>query len=134
MAVERFNPAGVAEVPGVSLVAVGTGSRLVAVAGQVGRDLDGNFADGLSAQFALALANLSLALKAAGASMADLLKMTVYIVGWREELAGDLLEGAMAFAETGEVVDPPAAWTLVGVHSLYDPACLVEVESLAVIA
>ena len=133
MAVRVFNPEGITEVPGVSLVAVGTGSRLVAVAGQVGRDVDGVFADGLSAQFAKAMSNLSIALASAGASTTDILKMTVYIVGWREELAGDLLDGALAFAEAGGVIDPPSAWTLVGVQALYDHRCLVEVEALAVL-
>ena len=133
MAVQRFNPEGVAEVPGVSLVAVGTGSRVVAIAGQVGRDPEGAFADGLSAQFSRALSNLSIALGAAGASMSDVLKATVYVVGWHEELTGELLEGAAAFAEAGGVVDPSPTWTLVGVQALYDPRCLVEVEALALL-
>ena len=133
MAVRVFNPEGVAEVPGVNLVAVGTGTQLVAVAGQVGRDLAGDFAQGLSAQFAKALSNLDIALAAAGASTTDVLKMTVYVVGWREELGGELLEGALAFAEAGGVVDPARAWTLVGVEALYDHRCLVEIEALAVL-
>ena len=133
MAVRVFNPEGIAEVPGVSLVAVGMGSRLVAVAGQVGRDLDGTWANGLAAQFAKALSNLSIALASAGASTTDVLKMTVYVVGWREEMGGALLEGAVSFAEAGGVIDPPSAWTLVGVHSLYEDRCLVEVEALAML-
>jgi enamine deaminase RidA (YjgF/YER057c/UK114 family) len=59
--------------------------------------------------------------------------MTVYVVGWREELAGDLWQGAIAFAEQGGAIDPPAAWTLVGVQALADPRCLVEIEALAVL-
>jgi enamine deaminase RidA (YjgF/YER057c/UK114 family) len=131
--VEVFNPAGIAEVPGVSLVAIGRGSRLVGVAGQVGRELDGSFAEGLAAQFAKALSNLAIALGAAGASTTDVLKMKVYVVGWHEELGGDLLEGALAFAEAGGVIDPPSAWTLVGVQSLFDHRCVVEVEALAIL-
>ena len=104
MAVQLFNPEGVAEVPGVSLVAVGTGSRLIGVAGQTGRDVQGNFAEGLAAQFTKAMSNLGLALASAGASQSDVLKMTVYVVGWREELAGELWAGALAFAEQKRVV------------------------------
>jgi enamine deaminase RidA (YjgF/YER057c/UK114 family) len=133
MAVQVFNPEGIAEVPGVSLVAVGTGSRLVAIAGQVGRDLDGTWAEGLAGQFAKALSNLSIALASAGASAADVLKMTVYVVGWREEMGGALLEGALSFAEAGEIIDPPAAGTLVGVQSLYEDRRLLEVEALALL-
>ena len=133
MSVQLFNPEGIAEVPGVSLVAVGTGSRLIAVAGQTGRDVEGNFAAGLAAQFTKALSNLGVALTSAGASQSDVLKMTVYVVGWREEFAGALWEGALAFAEQGGVIDPPAAWTLVGVQALADPRCLVEIEALAIL-
>jgi enamine deaminase RidA (YjgF/YER057c/UK114 family) len=130
--VQLFNPEGIAEVPGVSLVAVGTGSRLVAVAGQVGRDLDGNWAEGIAGQFAK-LSNLSIALAAAGGSTTDVLKMTVYVVGWREEMGGELLEGALAFGAAGGSIDPPSAWTLVGVQALFDHRCLVEVETLAML-
>jgi enamine deaminase RidA (YjgF/YER057c/UK114 family) len=111
----------------------GTGSRFVAIAGQVGRDLDGTWAEGLGGQFAKALSKLSIALASAGASAADVLKMTVYVVGWREEMGGALLEGALSFADAGGLIDPPAAWTLVGVQSLYEDRCLVEVEALALL-
>jgi enamine deaminase RidA (YjgF/YER057c/UK114 family) len=131
--VRVFNPEGIVEVPGVSLVAVGTGSRLVAVAGQVGRDVDGTWTEGLVAQFAKALSNLSIALASAGASTTDLLKMTVYVVGWREDMGGALLEGAVSFAEAGGIIDPPSAWTLVGVQGLYEDRCLVEVDALAML-
>jgi enamine deaminase RidA (YjgF/YER057c/UK114 family) len=131
--VRVFNPEGIAEVPGVSLVAVGTGTRFVAVAGQVGRDLDGTWAEGLAAQFAKALSNLSIALASAGASTTDVLKMTVYVVGWREDMGGALLEGAVSFAEAGGIIEPPSAWTLVGVQALYEDRCLVEVEALALL-
>ena len=30
-------------------------------------------------------------------------------------------------------VDPPRAWTLVGVEAFYDHRCLVEIEALAVL-
>jgi hypothetical protein len=43
MPVELVNPEGIPAVPGVSMLSVGTGSRLVAVAGQVGRNLDDSF-------------------------------------------------------------------------------------------
>lgn len=133
MTVELSNPEGVAEVPGVSLVAIGSGSRLVAIAGQVGRRLDGSFEDGLAAQFAQALANTEIALTSAGASTTDVLKMTVYVVGWREDMGGELLDGALLFAQRRGVEDPPWAWTLVGVQSLYEDRCLVEIETLAIV-
>ena len=133
MTVRVFNPEGIVEVPGASAMAVGTGSRLVAVAGQLGCDVDGVFVEGLSAQLAKALSNLDIALAAVGGSTVDVLKMTVYVVGWREDRGGELLEGALAFAEAGGVVDPPRAWTLVGVEALYDHRCLVEIEALAVL-
>jgi enamine deaminase RidA (YjgF/YER057c/UK114 family) len=91
MAVQLFNPEGIAEAPGVSLVAVGTGSRLIAVAGQTGRDLEGNFADGLAAQFTKALANLGVALASAGASSSDVPKVTVFVAVNRDSCVGRLV-------------------------------------------
>jgi enamine deaminase RidA (YjgF/YER057c/UK114 family) len=135
MSVELINPAGVPTVPGVSMAAVRTGSRVIAIAGQVGRNLDDSFEDGLAAQFAKALSNLDVAMAAVGATGADLLKMTVYIKDWHVGMTDELVEGAMTFAASaGRPVNLERAWTLVGVTSLYDPRCLVEVDAMAIIA
>jgi enamine deaminase RidA (YjgF/YER057c/UK114 family) len=76
---------------------------------------------------------IPIAFTSAGASTTDVLKMTVYVVGWREAMGGALLEGAVSFAEAGGTIDPPSAWTLVGVQALYEDRCLVEVEALALL-
>jgi enamine deaminase RidA (YjgF/YER057c/UK114 family) len=66
---------------------------------------------------------------------AELLKLTVYIKDWHVDMTDALINGATAFAAASEQpVNLEPAWTLVGVASLYDPRCLVEIEAMAIIA
>ena len=48
-------------------------------------------------------------------------------------MGDEFVAGAIAYAEAGGVLDPPPAWTLVGVTSLYDPRCLIEVDAMAIL-
>ena len=103
----------------------GSGPKTVYLSGQVGRP-----GDSLSAQAAQVYTNLSRRLEAAGGSLADLLKATVYIRGYRDEdlqVLGPIRE-AHGFTD-GRA---PAS-TLLGIQSLYSSEAAIEVEGVAVI-
>lgn len=88
--VERINPPELASpVRDVySQIAVGRGSAVVAIAGQVALDPDGHLVGpgDHGAQAEQAFRNLRLALEAIGWGPADLLKNTIHVVGHRPEL------------------------------------------------
>ena len=115
-----------------SQVVVTEGSRLriVAVSGQVGVDAQqrvcGN--GSLEAQLDGAFRNLQVALSAANCSAADLVKITIYVVGYTPEKAMPIQE-----AVRRHLGDPPfPACSLVGVQALARPEFQVEVEALAI--
>lgn len=96
------------------------------VSDQVALDADGNVvaAGDPVGQARQAFLNLRAALEAAGASPADLAKITWYVVGYRPELLPEL-----AAARTEVLGDQLPASTLIGVQALAQPAYLVEVEA-----
>lgn len=129
VAIERINPAGLAPPSGFTHAVSVTGARLVFLAGQTGQDSRGEIvAGGVVAQFGRALANLLAALRAAGGRPAELVSLTVYVVD---------VDGYRAHArEIGEVWRALAgrdypAMALIGVHRLWDPAALVELQGVA---
>jgi enamine deaminase RidA (YjgF/YER057c/UK114 family) len=131
MTIEYLNTPGVPEPQGFTHVSIARGERIIHVAGQVGQDENGEMVPGgLAAQTERALLNLGRALEAAGAGESDIVKVTVYVVGWEpsmfEELAAGL--GAAQAARPG----PEVPVTLIGVHSLFQPDMLVEIEGVAV--
>ncbi|MEU3644130.1 RidA family protein [Lentzea sp. NPDC034063] len=109
-------------------VAVASGSKTIYLAGQVAWDA----APDLALQTEQAYVNVHTALKAAGASFKDLVRVRVYVVGWTQDKMPELLKGIEnARARVGETATPPA--TLIGVASLDVPEHLVEIEATAVI-
>lgn len=131
MTIEYLNTPGVPEPQGFTHISIARGERVIHVAGQVGQDENGDIVPGgLAAQAERALLNLGRALEAAGASESDLAKVTIYVVGWEpsmfEQLAAGL--GAAQAARPG----PQVPVTLIGVHSLFQPDMLVEIEGVAV--
>ena len=109
---------------------VTSGRRIVFVSGQVSQDADGKLvAPGdFAAQARQAYGNLRIALKAAGATPADVTKLTTYIVGYKPELRPLVAEARATLFRAGEL---PAS-TLVGVQALAEPGFLIEVEAIAV--
>lgn len=134
MSIELINPPGIPEPLGYAQVGVATGSRTVYVSGQVARTADGSHVGpgDLAAQVEQAYVNLLAALAGAGATYADVAKVTVYVVDLTEEKLGPFVEGAMRVAET-HGIDPTKPMTMVGVTSLAEPDLLVEVEAIAVL-
>ncbi len=104
--------------------------KLVFISGQVGWDAEMKLAGAdLSKQARQALANLAIALRAAGASTSDLTMLRTYIVGYKPEYARLL---APLFDEFLGGATPPAS-TWVGVQALAAPDLLIEIEAVAVV-
>jgi enamine deaminase RidA (YjgF/YER057c/UK114 family) len=129
MGLELVNPPELHEPSVYSHLAIGRGSRIVFVAGQVGYDRDGNLAgEDHAAQAEQAFRNLAAALEGAGAQIGDVAKVTIYVANHTPELLGPIM-GARA---TGFGEHKPAS-TYVGVAALIRPELLVEVEAVAVL-
>ena len=104
---------------------------LVFVSGQVAWDREFQLIGGndVAAQARQALANLKAALQAAGATVADLTVLRVYVVDFRPEYFDRL---SPVFQEFFDGVTPPTS-TWVGVQALAGPGLLIELEAQAVI-
>ena len=133
MSVELVNPPGLPAPEFYRQVAVATGTRTVYLSGQVARAADGTAvgAGDLAAQTEQAYRNVATALAAVGGTLADVAKMTVYVVDLAPEKMARFGEGAVrAAADLGQVTP---AITLVGVTALGEPDLLVEVDATAVL-
>jgi len=134
MTVTLTDPPGLPRSDAYHQVAVATGTRQVFVAGQVAWDADGATVGvgDLAAQVEQSYLNVATALAGAGAGMADVVRLTVYVVDWTPDRMAPFLDGvARAAARLGAVPAPPA--TLIGVAALHTPEHLVEVEATAVV-
>lgn len=126
--IEHFErPAGLGPVNGYSHATAGTG-RLVAVSGQLPVDADGKIVgtDPLT-QARQVFTNITTALRAAGATPADVLRLNFYVT----DLA-DLAAVRTARDEFVGVNTPPAS-SLVKVAGLILPEARVEIDALAVL-
>jgi enamine deaminase RidA (YjgF/YER057c/UK114 family) len=127
---ETPHPEGLLHNPGFSQVVIASGRRTIYTAGQVAIDAHGALVGGddLAAQTAQAMRNVGLALAAAGAGYADIVKITTYVVNYKAEHRTIIGGARRAFFAGGT---PPAS-TLVGVAALALPEWLVEIEAIAV--
>lgn len=106
------------------------GLKTIYISGQVGVDAlqnlvgDGNFA----AQAEQAFANLATALASANATMADIVKITIYIVNYKYENAAPLRELIRHYFPAGEL----PACSLLGVQALARKEFLIEIDATAV--
>jgi len=113
------------------VVTVEGGGKMVFISGQVAVDKDGKLVGpgDLKTQIRQAASNLKLALQAAGATSADLVKTNTYIVNYKQADYSALREVRAELFPSGE---PPAS-TLVGVTSLAVDGLMVEMEAIAVV-
>lgn len=132
MTIELRNSDRLPAPAGYSHASVATPGRLVHLAGQIGTDAAGDHPEGLAAQTEQAMNNVVDAIEGVGAAVADLAKLTVYVVGWNESMQADLFTGIGASAQQTAV--PLVPITLVGVQSLFLDESLIEIEAVAVIA
>lgn len=132
MAAVRFsNPRTLATPPGYSYVVEATGpGRTIYFAGQLGVDMENRFVGApgdFRAQCRQAFENMTLALKAAGASWADVVKINNFLV--------DIEANIATFREVRDTFlnrrAPPAS-TTIGVPALARPGGLFEIEAIAV--
>ena len=109
--------------------------RLVFIAGQVARDADNNVVGkgDLVAQFRQVCANIQAVVNAAGGDMADIVKLTIYVL--------DVAAYKQQLRQIGGVYREYfgkhfPAMTLVGARDLFDAAdgCLIEIEGVAALA
>jgi enamine deaminase RidA (YjgF/YER057c/UK114 family) len=114
--------------PGYSHAVVSRAPATVWTAGGVPLDSDGELVGpgDVSAQAAQVLANLTAALKGAGASPSDVVRTTVYVVTTDRADLGAVWEVVQASPYA------PAASTLLGVALLGYEGQLVEIEATAV--
>lgn len=107
------------------------GTRTLYISGQVGVDAQRNLAGdgGLSAQADRAFANLVAVLRAGGATVRDVVKLTVYVVGLDGQKSA-VIGGAMLKHFPGPE-QPASTW--IGVTALVGKGYLLEVEAVAVV-
>jgi enamine deaminase RidA (YjgF/YER057c/UK114 family) len=132
MPIQRVDPDGLMKPQGYTHVVVASGARTVYLAGQGAYDAQGNLVGegDHQAQTRQAVTNLLIALKAAGATPDDLVKLTIYVVGLDAEALAAFLRGMREATEDAPL--PPAASTLVGVERLAWDPMLIEIEAVAV--
>jgi len=129
---EIFSPATLPPPTGYSHVAKVNRGTLVYIAGQVSSDAsgalvgEGNF----EAQAERVYANVKLALEAAGATMADIVKLNTYIVA---EVDPAEIPKMRAVRDRYVNAQKPPASTLVVVSRLARPGWLIEIEAIAAI-
>ena len=130
MSKEIFSPATLPPPTGYSHIAKVNKGTLVYVAGQVSADASGKLVGegDLGAQSEQVFKNLKLALEAAGATMADVVKMNTYLVA---EVSQDDLPKMRAVRERYMSKEKPPASTLVVVSRLARPGWLIEIEVVA---
>lgn len=131
MAQKKFiNPDGMVRPGAYTPVVTAQGGRTIYVAGQVSLDEKGELVGrgDLMAQAEQVWRNVGLALKGAGATFNDLVKINVYVVNFKPEYR-DMLH-QMRLRHVAK--DTPPASTLVGVQALARDGFLIEIEAIAV--
>jgi enamine deaminase RidA (YjgF/YER057c/UK114 family) len=132
MTKEIFSPATLPPPTGYSHIAKVNKGTLVYVAGQVASDVSGKLVGegNFEAQVEQVFKNVKLALEAAGAGMADIVKMNTYLVA---EVSQDDLPKMRAIRDRYVNKEKPPASTLVVVSRLARPGWLIEIEVVAAI-
>ena len=111
-------------------VEVVAGTRLLMCSGQTSVDAQGNplHAGDMAGQLRQALDNLEAVLRAAGHTLADVVRLNYYTTDVPAYLAASG-EVQRRFGSTGRC---PPAGTLLGVAQLFHPDILIEIEATAV--
>ena len=130
MATEIFSPATLPPPTGYSHVAKVNRGTLVYIAGQVSSDASGKLVGegNFEAQVEQVFKNVKLALEAAGATMADIVKLNTYLVA---EVSQNDFPKMRAIRDGYLNKEKPPASTLVVVSRLARPGWLIEIEAIA---
>ena len=105
------------------------GVKTIYVSGQVGVR-DGEIPDSFAEQIDIVFANMAEQLAAADAIMADVIKLTGFIVDLDAKRRSAYSEARARYFSAD---NPPPASTVIGVSGLVIPALQVEVEAIAVV-
>lgn len=127
--IQRMNPPGLSTPTGYSHVVSARGGRTIYISGQVAFDAKGQLVGrgDLTAQTRQVFANLDTALKAAGATFNDVVKVNYYML---DAAQVQVIRDIRSQYFTKEL---PAS-TLVQVPRLANPDFLLEIEVIAVVA
>lgn len=127
--ITHLNPDGLHQNPAFTQAVVVEGAaRTVYVGGQNAVAADGTVVgEDLATQTEQVFANLRTLLAAAGATLGDVIKWTIYVVQGQE-----IGPGFGVFQRTWGGAPNPPAISVVVVAGLANPAFLVEVEAIAV--
>jgi enamine deaminase RidA (YjgF/YER057c/UK114 family) len=128
---QHLNPDGVSQPTGYTHVVVGDGRRVVFVSGQIAVDGQGQLVGegDLARQAEQVFENLKTCLASVGATFADVVKLTTYVVDFKPEDRATIT----ALRQRYLPQDAPPASTLVGVQALARPDLLIEIEAIAVL-
>ena len=128
--ITRINPDGIAKpFSSYSHVVTAEGAtKLVYTAGQVAADINGNVLppDDFDAQAKMVMANLQKALAGGGATLADVTKVTIYIVNPHD------VPKVRGLLQTYFAPHPPGS-TLCILRGLAHPNFLLEIEAVAAV-
>lgn len=107
------------------------GIRMIYLAGQVGVDSQKNLAGNgtLRDQVEQTFSNLQTALVSVEATIADIIKMNIYVVNYQPEDAEIIGEVLQQYFSVGQL----PAMSLIGVQALAEERFLVEVDAEAVV-
>lgn len=135
MTVELIHPEGMLRQTDYAPVAVGTGTRFVLLAGQAGVTSDFlPAAPDLAGQIHAALRNIVIGVNGAGGTVADIARLTFYIVDWVPGMWDEVLVGIARAQETEGLPTPTPPISIIGVQALFTPEFVVEIEATAVLS
>ena len=132
MQTQFLNPPTLCPTNGWTHVVGAAGGKTVYVSGQVSVDRRGEVVGkgDLRAQTVQTFENVKQALEAAGASLRDVVKSNLYVVGLKPEHVPIIREVRSRYFDA---THPPAS-TLVGVAALVGADWLIEIEVVALVA
>ncbi|WP_158604384.1 RidA family protein [Nocardioides mangrovicus] len=134
MSGELSHPDGLLKQSDYAPLAIGSGSRLLLLAGQTATSPEGDLeADDLSGQVYASLKYIVIGVRGGGGDVGDIARLTCYIPGWRLEMWDDVVEGVRRAQESGGLAKPMPPITIVGVQALFRPEILVEIEAVAIV-
>lgn len=87
----------------------------------------------LAGQVHTSLGNIVTGVEGAGGTVDDIARLTIYVVGWTQEMAGDLFDGLARAQASDGYASPLPPITVIGVQALWTPELLVEIEATAVL-
>ncbi|MCI0712869.1 MAG: RidA family protein [Chloroflexi bacterium] len=131
MSKEHLRPDTVHETVGYSHVVKVTGGTTLYLAGQVAWDMDRNILGkgDYTAQMRQALENMKGVVEAAGGTMDDIVKITLYTVNYSTDVRAAIMNTLWEYLNT----EKPPVTTLVGVAALAQPDLLIDLDAIAVI-